>query len=224
MILILGSTILKMSFGKTFSVLLITVATALFTYFAWHLAAEQSKTQIADWLANPTLMADIAVLITLEVALHISFCVMSLSNHGKNNQKKIKRIFYNLLKWFPGVLYLVVIFAFLTSLILVLPGVSFSTVSLIMALSVLVLLPLLTFLSKLIISEEYMRLELLFLVNLLIALLGIIATVNGRTTMTAVNNVNWLSLLGVMAIVLIGTSAGFLWRRIYFRLKEKKKS
>ena len=220
-ILILLSTILKLSFGKTLTILLIAAGTAVLTWAAWPLAAVQSKTQIADWLANPSLMADIAVLITLEVSMQMAFSVMTIA-YQKNNSSAFKRILYHFLKYFPGILYFAVIFALLTTLIFALSGVSFSTISLGLALAVFVMLPLLAFLSKLILPDEQMRLELLFLINLLIALMGIIATVNGRTSMTAVNNVEWGSLAAVLTVVVVGACAGFIWRLVCFHFKEKK--
>ena len=222
MILSVWSTILKMSFGKIRSVLLISIISALLIGFAWPLAAEQSKTQIADWLADPSLMADIAVIITIEVGLQMSFCLMSLSYQDGQAEKKIKRILYHILKYFPGLLYFVVLFTSLVSLVFVLPGAPFSAISWSLAASVLLLLPLLSFLSQRLMPAPHTRLELLFLINLLIALMGIVATVNSRTSMIAVDNFKWESLLAVSALILFGSIVGFFWHRIRFHFKNKK--
>ena len=54
----------------------------------------------------------------------------------------------------------------------------------------------------LLIPEKEIRLELLFMINLLIAALGIVATVNGRTAATGTNHVEWTALAGVFAILI----------------------
>lgn len=223
MILSVWSVVLKMTFCKTPAVFIIAAVSALLTGLAWPWAAGQSKTQIADWLANASLMADMAVFLTLEVALQMSFCVMFLSQQAGKAHKPIKKTIYHILNYFPGILYFFVLFALLITLIFALPGVSFTTISWTLAITVLLTLPLLVWLSYRLLPDESTRLEMLFLVNLLIALMGIIATVNGRTTVSSVNPVDWQSLLAVLVLVIIGAIAGFYLRRLHFRLKDKKR-
>ena len=61
--------------------------------------------------------------------------------------------------------------------------------------------------------EQELRLELLFLLNVLIAILGVIATVNGRTAVASVGNVDLNSLLAVIALFLFFALIGFVWSR-----------
>ncbi len=51
------------------------------------------------------------------------------------------------------------------------------------------------------VPEKEIRLELLFMVNMLIAALGVVATVNGRTAAAGTNQVEWGALGGVAAII-----------------------
>jgi len=150
MALLLASLLLKMTFCSRRSVAAVVVCTALVTGFSWPLAITRSRMQIADWLSNPDLMADTAVL-------------------------------YLGLKGFPGLLYLVVIFSLQVQLIFMLPGVSFPLVSWSLAAAVSVFVVLGIWALRRLVPEEELRLELLFLVNAVIAALGVIATVNGRT-------------------------------------------
>ena len=53
MILVCFNFMLKQTYRKLRSVLVISVICALFVGLMWPYAIEQSKTQIADWLANP---------------------------------------------------------------------------------------------------------------------------------------------------------------------------
>lgn len=41
-------------------------------------AIQQSKTQIADWLADAQLMLDTSVVLTVEVALQMAFCMLAV--------------------------------------------------------------------------------------------------------------------------------------------------
>ena len=41
-------------------------------------AIQQSKTQIADWLADVQLMLDTSVVLTVEVALQMAFCMLAV--------------------------------------------------------------------------------------------------------------------------------------------------
>ena len=63
MILVCFNFMLKQTYRKLRSVLVISVICALFVGLMWPYAIEQSKTQIADWLANPALMLDTSVVL-----------------------------------------------------------------------------------------------------------------------------------------------------------------
>ena len=64
--------------------------------------------------------------------------------------------------------------------------------------------------------------ELLFLVEVLLGLMGIIGTVNGRTAVAGFNSFDALSLLGVIAIVIVGMAIGWGCYRIKMqRLSQK---
>lgn len=69
------------------------------------------------------------------------------------------------------------------------------------------------------VPEKEIRLELLFMVNMLIAALGVVATVNGRTAAAGTNQVEWGALGGVAAIIAAGTVAGIAYNR--FQTKKQ---
>ena len=66
--------------------------------------------------------------------------------------------------------------------------------------------------------ERPIRLELLFLVEVLLGLMGIIGTVNGRTAVAGFNSFDALSLLGVIAIVIVGMAIG--WAIYNYQIKK----
>ena len=217
MIVVCFNYLLKQTWRKPLFVALSTVVCALFVGLAWPWAIEQSKNQIADWLADSALMLDMAVLLTLEVALQMTFCVVAAHIHTAGRVKtSIVRI-YRLLRWFPGLLVFPVLFSLLVAAIFALPGISFPLTAWSLAAIVAVAIPLGRWALKHLLPEKEIRLELLFLTNALIAILGIIATVNGRTAVAGITSVDWPSLGGVMAFV----AAGLLLGMAVFRIKQK---
>lgn len=220
MILVCFNFMLKQTYRKWVSVAVIAVVCALFVGLMWPLAIEQSKTQIADWLANPALMLDTSVVLTLEVVLQMSFCMLAVHIRTTGIVKRRTLWTYKFLRWFPGVLIFPVLFSGLVALIFAFPGTSFSLIAWSMAAAVLVLIPLGSWLLRWLLPEKELRLELLFLCNALIGILGIIATVNGRTAVTYQTEVDWAALAGIIAMVLIGALLGLLIGKI----KQAKKS
>ena len=102
MIVVCFNYLLKQTWRKPRFVALSAVVCALFVGLAWPWAIEQSKNQIADWLADSALMLDLAVLLTLEVALQMTFCVVAAHIHTAGRVKPSVVRLYRLLRWFPG--------------------------------------------------------------------------------------------------------------------------
>ena len=217
MIVVCFNYLLKQTWRKPFYVAFSAVVCALLVGLAWPWAIEQSKNQIAGWLADSALMLDMAVLLTLEVALQMTFCVVAAHIHTAGRVKPSVVWAYRLLRWFPGLLVFPVLFSLLVAAIFALPGVSFPLTAWSLAAVVAAVIPLGRWALKHLLPEKEIRLELLFLTNALIAILGIIATVNGRTAVAGITSVDWPSLGGVMAFV----AAGLLLGMAAFRIKQK---
>lgn len=209
--------LLKLGFMPRWWRLAWILFTAIATGLSWPLAAAQSSTQIADFLANPTLMADAAALCTLEVALTVAFCLSAIA---PRSYKKSIRLLHRLLMLFPGFIAFVAIFSLLTWLLFQLPGIPFSRTSWLMAASLLALLPLLSQGLLWLLPETSLRLELLFFLALLIGGLAIVATVNGRTAVVGQTAVEWSRLLGLLLIVATGTLLGLTLRKIKKTIKK----
>ncbi|WP_302251016.1 hypothetical protein [uncultured Alistipes sp.] len=218
MIVVCFNYLLKQTWRKAYFVAVSAVVCALFVGLAWSWAIEQSKKQIADWLADSALMLDLAVLLTLEVALQMTFCVVAAHIHTAGRVKPSVVWLYRLLRWFPGLLIFPVLFSLLVAAIFAMPGTSFPLVAWSLAAIVAVAIPLGRWALKRLLPEKEIRLELLFLTNALIALLGIIATVNGRTAVAGATAVDWPALGSVMSLV----AAGGLLGVAVFRIKQKR--
>lgn len=213
--------LLKQTFWPVRGVGVAALIAAVFTVAMWPYAIEQSKTQIADWLSDSALMLDTAVVLSVEVALQMAFCLLAVHVANFSPLKKRMILAERVLCWFPGILIFPVLFFGLTQLIFALPGISFQSVAWGFAFVVLAVIPLGRWLIKLIVPEEDLRLELLFLTNALVAVLGIVATVNGRTAVEGQASVNWQALGGCVGVFVIGAALGMLGRMLNRRLLNR---
>lgn len=217
-LLVCFNFVLKQTYRKVWMVVAISVVCALFIASTWQWAILQSKSQLQDWLNNPALMLDTAVLLSIEVIAQMSYCILAvhLMNTGKVSQRTL--LVYKLLRWFPGLLIFPVLFHLETMCMFWLTGVTFTTIAYGLAVVVLLAIPSLTWGIKWLIPEKELRLEVFFLSNALIAILGIIATVNGRTAVAGISEVNWSALGGMVGLMLLGGIIGFT----IYRLKQNK--
>lgn len=213
MILVCFNFMLKQTYRKQWSVITIAIISALFVGLIWPYAIEQSKTQIADWLANPTLMLDTSVILSIEVVLQMAFCMLAAHMLTTGPIKKRTLWAYRALRWFPGILIFPVLFSGLVYLIFSFPGVSFAFIAWSMAASVLILIPVGTLFLRWFLPEKELRLEILFLTNALMAILGIIATVNGRTAVAGISEVDWNALGGLIGLLILSGCLGLIIRK-----------
>ena len=214
MLLVAVSTVLKLTFMKPLATMAEAAISAVMIIAATDLAAAQSKSRIEFWLQSPELMLDTSVLLTIDVALQIAFCIYMA---GKPANRRV-RIVRTILLYMPGILIFPILFACLVELIFMLPGTEFSAISRTFAILVLILLPLAGRLMKLILPERAVRLELIFYLSCIIGVLGVVATVNGRTAAVGVNEVS-LKALGTVGVI---AAAGVLAGIIIYNIKTKK--
>lgn len=195
---------------------------SFFVALTWEYATTQSKAQIADWLTRPELMLDTSVLLTIDVFFQIAFCVLMARRLSGAPISRVQNVLLLVSKWFPGLLIFPVLFSLLVQLIFALPGTDFALIGWGTAGALLVLMPLVAKGVEWLLPESDMRLEMTFLLNALIALLGVVATVNGRTAAVGTNQVEWDALAGVLALLVAGAIAGFFINKIYLRKKLSK--
>ena len=208
------SFLLKLTFMRPWQMIAEVVVLALATVATTDIAISQSKIQISEWLQTPDLMLDLAVLLTLDVALQIAFCICMINNPVKLKERIVK----DLLLFIPGLLIFPVSFYLLVQIIFSNAGMDFNNLSYCLGVAMTVLIPLLAYSAKYLLPENSERLELIFYINCIVGLLGIIATVNGQTATTGVNEVNINSLLAIIGIAVISSIFGLL----LFRKKQNK--
>lgn len=214
MLLTAFNFLLKQTFWKFVAVGIVALVCALFSGLVWPYAIEQSKTQIADWLSNTSLMLDTSVILTIEVSLQMAYAMLAVHVANDYPVKRRTLLTYRFLRWFPGLLIFPLLFSGLVYAIFAFPGTSFTTVAWCYALLVLTAVPAGRWLLLYLLPEKELRLELFFLTNALVAILGIVATVNGRTSVAGVSDVNWGALTGTLIITVVGTCIGLAWQKL----------
>jgi hypothetical protein len=173
-------------------------------------ATEQSRTQVADWLADSDLMLNLAVVLTVDVVLHMSGYILLARRQSGCRTKRAERWLCTVLKWQPGLLIFPTLFSTLVSVIFLLPGADFSVVAWSLAATVFVASAGLGFAFRWLVPEPELRLEAGFLLSGLIACLGVVATVNGRTAVSGTGEVDLGALGGVIGLLLVGAGLGYV--------------
>ncbi|MBO8454614.1 MAG: hypothetical protein IAC07_07835, partial [Bacteroidetes bacterium] len=77
--------------------------------------------------------------------------------------------------------------------------------------AVLVIVPAGAWLFRKAVPEKDLRLELYFILNALMAIFGVIATVNGQTAVDGYSEVDWKAFAGMVLIILAGAAVGLAW-------------
>lgn len=221
MVMVSFSFLLKLTCYPLPGRIAVGLLAAVFVIFTYDAASSQSKTQIEEWLENTSLMLDISVLLTVDVAFQIVFCVLG-AKAFYTKLTKTENIVYRISFWIPGLLIFPALFSLLTELIFSLTGVDFATTAWSLAAALLLLVPMLAWLVKYLIPETDLRLEMMFLVNLIIAALGIVATVNGRTASAGTSEIEWGALAGVILILAAGLASGILFNQYLTHKKISK--
>lgn len=220
--LVIFSVLLKMTYLPQFLRVTICMLLAFFVGENWEYAASQSKTQIEDWLQNPDLMLDMAVLLTIDVLMQISFCIMEAKRLSGEPPSKTEIVVRYVTMCIPGILIFPTLLAVLVESIFAFPGVDFITIAWSLAAVIIITGSLAPLLIKWLLPEPDLRLELIFMVNVLIAILGVVATVNGRTAAAGTNSIEWQPLIGIILILLAGFVSGYLlYRRKSLKLKTE---
>lgn len=205
--------VLKLTHHGAPGILLTALVAALFVGLSRDGAIEQSRTQIADWLADTELMLDLSVLLTIDVLLYMSCYILLARRLNGAPMKRATRRLCLVLKWFPGLVIFPTLFGALVSVVFLLPGVDFTLVAWSLAAAVFLLAVAGAYLFRRLLPEPELRLEVGFLLSALIACLGVVATVNGRTAVNGTGEVDLRALGGVLLLLLVGAALGYLGYR-----------
>lgn len=221
MLMVGFSFLLKLTYHRLPGILLLSLILLVFLGVMHEYAAMQSKTQITRWLEQPALMLDTSVLLTVDVAFQIVFCIlMGRKICGTLSRREL--LFLAVTLWFPGLLIFPILFSMLVEAVFVLPGIGFATIGWGCGIAVFILIPALAFVLRYMLPEADLRLELMFLVNLITAAFGIVATVNGRTAAVGTDSIGWQALAAILVLLIVGAVAGLFLNKIITARKIKK--
>lgn len=209
MFFIVLSFVVKLSFRPAWVIALTGLLLGVFVLLVGSYAPQQSKTQLADLLNNPSLMLDISVWISLESLLGIAFCFVTLRSITGSKWK-----YAYLLNAYPGLLILPILFWFITQIVFAFPGTDFTFITRTIAGTATAGIIGLTFFIKWLIPEKSIRLEILFISWVFILILGIISTVNGRPLVQGNHDINLPALLTLVAMGAGFFLVGFAWFHI----------
>lgn len=208
---ILLNTTLKISFWHWWQVLLFSAISGLFVLAITSYAAEQSKSEITAWLNNPKEMQNVAVLITIESVMIFEYVFLKLR---QSLGTKVRKYLMSILTIYPSLLLFPILYFVLAQLFFFLPGVSFSTIAYVLAIGVFIFLPLFSWGFTKLLPEEELRLEVMFIVNLFVCIIGLITTVNGETTYAPIEQpFNIKAILVAVLLFLLLFIIGFIWKK-----------
>ncbi len=212
------NTILKLSYWRWWQRVIFGFICGAFILYAYPYATLQSKTQLAGYLNNRKIMQDMAVLITVESAIYITFCFLAMRQlYGRKVKRWVKPLY-----WYPGMLVFPALFYLLTNTIFSFSGTDFATIAYVLAGSVFLLFPLLSACLRWLLPEKELRLEVQFLISLFVTIIGLISTVNGNTVYSAVSEpLDVKALLMAVGIFLLFFIAGYGWNKLKWRFKRK---
>lgn len=169
------SFLLKIGFYPRYCTLAAALGCSAFVWFVTPWLTDMSKTAVTELVTSRPLLLNLSVCAVIEAVIMIAFCFNSFSADSSRH-KTFSKVTTLCLKAYPGLLvggaigYAVMIslFAF--------PGIDFDTLSLIAAVATFPIIYCGAWLLRRLFGRESTRMEMLFLTNLFIVILCIIAT------------------------------------------------
>lgn len=211
--------VLKLSFWKVWQTALFGNIIFLFVWLSTDFASEQSQVTLEAMLNNPRVLSNITVLLTIETAVCMAFCFTSLRSIFKGKESRWNKI----LQWYPNLLIFPALFYILTQCIFYYAGVSFEQIAVGVGVISLVFIILGAFGIHKLLPEKDLRLELHFLVSLLITLLGLVSTANGQIIYVPQSEpINFKILGNTFLFFFLLFMAGFVFNKLYWKIKKTK--
>ena len=170
-------------------------------------------------LSDPKVLGNITVLLTVETAVCMAYCFTSLRTLFKGKESR----WHKVLQWYPNLLIFPALFYVLTQAIFYYTGVSFEHIAFWIGASVVVFIILGALGLQKLLPEKDLRLELHFLVSLLITLLGLIGTANGQILYVPQSEpINLKVLGGIFTFFIALFGIGFGFSKLYWFLRQRK--
>ncbi|MFV0304167.1 MAG: hypothetical protein ACK5IC_01635 [Moheibacter sp.] len=216
---ILINTLLKLSFWKFWQVLGVSFLVGIFILGVYPFATEQSQRVMQSYLQNTEILNNMAVLVTIESVICLNFGFVSLLDFLNGTQSKWGKI----LNYYPGLLIFPVLLYLLTQSFFAFTGADFETTALVFAVVSILGIPLLSISIRKLIPETDLRLEIHLLVSFFVAVLGLIATTNGKIMYVSTPQfIDYKKGLLTLGLFMGLFAMGFLLNRIWWKFKRSK--
>lgn len=222
MFMVVFCVLLKITFLSNSMRVFVCLLLASFVGLSWEYASDISKSQFADWFQNRNIVLDLEVLLTVDIFLQISFCILEAKRISGVSFSKSDNVARNITLYIPGILIFPTLFAILAESIFEFPGTDFFIIAWSLAAFVIIFGSLTPLLIKWLLPEWDLRILLIFIINVMIAIFGVLATVDGHAVIAESNSLRWQPLIGIILFLLIGSICGFLIFR-HKSLKPKTK-
>ena len=218
MLVVIFMTWLKLTFLKLWQMALVAVCCSLFIGFSWQYAVMQSRNEIGEFLSNHKLMLDTSVILTIEVLWQMAYCLLSGKLlYGESVSRRTIWI-YRILRFFPGILILPVLFYLQIEMMYLIHGIDFAVISWSFAAVVFILVIGGSFVLRWLLPQKGLRLEILFLSSSLVLILGVVATVNGTTNFKGSDPIEWSALWAFVFFAFVCSVIGY----VKFKFKKSK--
>lgn len=194
----------------------------LAAFVAWseRYAVQQSKTQLADYLANVTALQNMAVVVTVDSVFCFGYAFCYFQDMYATDQQR-GRWWLTILKWYPSLLIFPVTFYAFTQTLFVAVGVDFSTTVCFFAIACLVGLPLISEGCKWLVPERDGRVEMQLLSGCFVCVLGLISTESGKMVYKVQETTaDWHMIALSAGVFAVLFALGIVIDRIKYRLKR----
>ena len=207
LLLIVFNSAMKISLWPWWWRLVFTLLLGIFAYLSIDYAVVQSKTQIASWLHNVDILQLIAIIVTLDSAVGIVYCLSYFNNDGKRSRT---HFWSQLLHAYPGLLVIPVVFYLLTRLIFLYVGADFHSIGLMYAIAVVVVLTL---------CAEAAR---WLLPTVMVCLFSLFLTQDSNIVYQSdLGTIDWTSMLLTLGAAAIVVFTGFVVNRIKWKSRNR---
>lgn len=218
--LVLLNGALKISLWKSWQQILFCLLLGVLLFASMQYAVTLSKTALHALLLDAAILQDMAVVVTVDAALCLSFC-LSWLNDGIVCQKK--PAFMGWMLWaYPHLLLLPALFYALAMTVFALPGVDFLAMGAGFALTAAVALLVLVRAMMWLLPQVEGRVELHLLLSAVIAVVGLLAT-QTRQLVYGIKEtpVQWSAMVFTLSVFALLFLIGFFTHRLKNKFNKK---
>ena len=219
MVFVLLSCAFKLSQWGWAARMVFGLSLAAFVVWSEQYAVLQSKTQLADHLANVAALQNMAVVVTIDSVFCFGYAFCYFQDRYAMGQEP--KWWLTVLKWYPSLLMFPVTFYAFTQTLFVAVGVDFSVTTWAFAATCLVGLPLMAEGCRWLVPEPDGRVEMQLLSGCFVCVLGLISTESGKMVYKVrETETDWHMIAMALGVFAVLFALGVIIDRIKYRLKR----